>query len=191
MRNSSNRSALEGGTVLLVPGIGNSGPEHWQSYWELRNSNFVRVQQRDWEHPVCSEWADSLEAAVESAGPQIVIAAHSLGCLLVAHWLTRTSLKIAGALLVAIPNPEGPDFPSQAEGFAPLPRQPISCPSTIVASTDDPYGDIDFAHRCADDWGSRFINIGNAGHINASSGLGEWEAGQDLLRDLRRAPVPA
>ncbi len=86
------------------------------------HDGYRRVPQRDWENPLCSEWMDSLELAVRLAGPRTVIAAHSLGCLLTVHWLARTRLQIGGALLVAIPDPDGLNFPSRASGFAPVPR---------------------------------------------------------------------
>jgi serine hydrolase len=171
-------------TVLLIPGIGNSGPEHWQSHWETKNRRCVRVLQRDWEHPICTEWIRSLESAVASSGDQVVVAAHSLGCLLVVHWLAGTTLKISAALLVAVPNPNGPNFPPEALGFDAVPRQRLSCPSLVVGSTNDPYCDIEVTKSYADDWGSRFLNLGRVGHINADSNLGEWRLGQRLLRDL-------
>jgi predicted alpha/beta hydrolase family esterase len=170
--------------VLLVPGIGNSGPTHWQSYWEAEHDGYTRVQQNDWDHPVCADWVDALELAAQRAGPGALIAAHSLGCLVVASWLARTSIRIAGALLVAVPDPSGASFPSEAKGFHPVPPGPLPCPSLVVASSDDPYSDIAFATQCADAWGSRLINIGQAGHINAASGLGRWDEGQRLLRSL-------
>jgi uncharacterized protein len=172
------------GPVLLLPGFGNSGPEHWQSHWERQNTGCMRVEQTDWERPVCVAWMPALENAVRAAGPRALIAAHSLGCLLLVHWLARTSLEIAGALLVAVPDPRGPHFPVQAHGFEPVPAVRIACPSIVVASVDDPYGSVEFARRCADAWGSRLVNVGAAGHINAASGLGEWRAGQVLLSEL-------
>ncbi len=175
------------GTVLVVPGIGNSGPEHWQSRWEAQHPTYRRVPQRDWDNPLCLDWMDSLELAVQHAGPRTVIAAHSLGCLLTVHWLARTRLKIGGALLVAVPDPAGRNFPSEAADFAPVPQQRLRCRSTVVASVDDPYGDLEFARACADAWGSRFVNIGKAGHINAASGLGNWEEGHRLLEELSKA----
>jgi len=33
-------------------------------------------------------------------------------------------------------------------------------------------------------WGSELINIGDAGHINALSGFGEWDAGLEILKRL-------
>jgi uncharacterized protein len=170
--------------VLIVPGLGNSGPEHWQSLWEARHG-YLRVQQRDWDHPVCSEWIGSLDRAVREAGGGVFIAAHSLGTLLVTHWLARTKLRIGGALLVAVPDPEAPSFPPQARGFAPISRVRLDCLSIVVASTDDPYGDLPFVQQCAGSWGSRLVNIGKAGHINAASGLGEWNEGHRLLEALR------
>jgi uncharacterized protein len=184
MPESSKFSASVETTVLLVPGIGNSGPEHWQSCWEAQSGACVRVQQADWDNPVCLDWMKPLEVAATAAGPQALVAAHSLGCLLVVHWLVRTSLKIAGALLVAVPDPDGPNFPTQAVGFAPVPCVRLSCPGIVVASIDDPYGTLDFMRRSAKSWGSRLFNIGKAGHINASSGLGEWSEGWGLLHSL-------
>jgi uncharacterized protein len=170
--------------VLIVPGLGNSGPTHWQSLWEA-HEGYHRVQQRDWDYPVCSEWMSCLDRAVREAPADVLIAAHSLGTLLVTHWLAGTKVRIGGALLVAVPDPEAPGFPPQARGFAPIAHLPLHCPSIVVASIDDPYGDSAFARQCAESWGSRLVNIGKAGHINAASGLGEWNEGHRLLESLR------
>ncbi len=181
---SADRPTHSGARVLLVPGIGNSGPQHWQSRWEAGNDTCVRVQQKDWENPVCGDWVEALESAAVRAGPAALIAAHSLGCLAVAHWLARTSVGIAGALLVAVPDPYGASFPAQAVGFTPPPHKRFPCASIVVASTDDPYSPLSFARQCAEAWGSRFVDIGRAGHINADSGLGEWSEGRRLLGSL-------
>ena len=78
--------------VLLVPGLWNSGPQHWQSLWSAAEPGFRRVEQTDWEAPARADWVAVLEAAVAEAGPQVVIAAHSLGCVTVAHWAAETGL---------------------------------------------------------------------------------------------------
>jgi hypothetical protein len=143
------------------------------------------VQQPDWNHAVCSEWIGPLEGAVREAATGVLIVAHSLGTLLVTHWLARTKLRIGGALLVAVPDPEASGFPPQARGFSPICRVRLDCPSIVVASTDDPYGDLPFVQQCAESWGSRLVNIGKAGHINAASGLGQWDRGHCLLESLR------
>jgi uncharacterized protein len=171
-------------TALILPGIGNSGPAHWQSLWEAANPSFVRVQQRDWDSPVCEEWLEVLEKSVARFGVSAVLVAHSLACLLVAHWAVRTQLKVKGALLVAPPNPDGPDFPKEAVGFSPLPGKPFTFPSIVVASSNDPYGNLEFAKSCALAWDSRFVDAGAVGHINSSSGLGEWREGFVLFQQL-------
>lgn len=169
---------------LILPGIGNSGPDHWQTHWEKRDPRFLRVRQRDWDHPVREEWQKTLEESLSHIGTNVVLVAHSLACALVAHWATATTLKIKGALLVAPPDPEGPNFPREAVGFSPLPMRALPFASIVVASTDDLYGSIEFATSVAAVWGSRFVSIGPAGHINASSGLGEWIEGFSLFAQL-------
>ena len=170
--------------TLILPGFGNSDHAHWQTLWGYANPEFIRVQQKDWHSPVCDEWVNGLEQAVENMGESPVLVAHSLGCLCVAHWAARTSLKIKGALLVAPPNPEGVGFPSGANGFSPVPLGSFGFPSIVVASSNDPYGSLEFARSCGSGWGSRFVNIGPAGHINSESGLGDWPEGWALFQEL-------
>jgi len=172
-------------SVLILPGIGNSGPLHWQTLWEQSNPGFVRVQQRDWDHPVCTEWVAAIEEAVKRAGPQVVLAAHSLACLAVAHWAAKPHSPIKAALLVAVPNSTRPSFPKEAVGFAKTPTQPFAFRSTVIVSDDDPFGSAENAERLAAAWGSRVVRIGPCGHINVDSGLGDWPAGFELLKDLQ------
>lgn len=172
------------GPILLLPGYLNSGPAHWQSVWERTSAAFMRVSQRDWERPVCAEWVAVLDDAVARHGAGAVLVAHSLACLLVAHWAAVTARTVKGALLVAPPDPRNPNFPKVALGFTPVPDRPFGFPSTLVASENDPYADLEYTERCAASWGSRFINAGRLGHINADSGLGAWREGMALLQQL-------
>ena len=88
-------------SVLLLPGYGDSGPEHWQSLWELADPRLRRVAQRDWLEPQLDEWLLTLDREVSACLTPPVLVAHSLGCILVAHWVKRTGRTVAGALLVA------------------------------------------------------------------------------------------
>lgn len=170
--------------VLTIPGIGNSGTAHWQTLWEAKYPEVTRVVQRDWDNPDCDEWANVLGAAVLKSGAETVIVAHSLACLVVARWAARTSFSIRGAMLVAVPNPTGSNFPSEARGFLPVSKNRFLFPSIVVESSEDPYGNLEFTRTCVTAWGSRIVNIGSVGHINASSGLGEWNEGLGLLKTL-------
>ena len=170
-------------SVLIVPGIGNSGPGHWQTLWEREHPDWRRVQQRDWDHPICPEWVQRLDDAISRLSAPPLLIAHSIGCLVVARWAGRSSAKARAAFLVAVPDPAGPRFPPTAEGFQPVPSEALPFPSLVVASSDDPFGSVAFATRCAEQWGSGFVEIGAAGHINADSGLGDWPAGKALLAE--------
>jgi uncharacterized protein len=170
-------------SVLILPGIGGSGPAHWQSLWEAAEPSFRRAEMPDWDRPELDVWLSALNEAVEVAPGPVVIAAHSLGCLAVAHFAARGG-RVKAALLVAVPDPDGPAFPAEARSFAPVPLGLLGFPSRIVTSENDPYGGVDFAARCAGAWGSELTNVGRAGHINAQSELADWPAGRKLLASL-------
>ncbi|MCC2640382.1 MAG: uncharacterized protein K0S45_795 [Nitrospira sp.] len=177
----------DGTVALIVPGIGNSGPQHWQTLWEQRHPDWRRVPQRDWDRPICQEWLGALQAEVTEVPAPVVLVAHSIGCLLVAHWAHRSSVPVRAAFLVAIPDPDGPLFPAAAQGFQPVPLGKFGFPSLVVASSDDPFGSVTYARRCARGWGSGFVEIPSAGHINADSGLGDWPAGLALFEGLLKS----
>ncbi len=173
--------------VLILPGLYNSGPEHWQSHWEAAHAEFRRVQQVDWERPRCADWVARLDEATRST-PDAVLVAHSSSCALVAHWSAgQPNARVRGALLVAPSDPEAPSYPEGPTGFAPMPLQRLRFPSVVVASGNDPYVTRDRAQQFAAAWGSRLVDIGDAGHINSQSGLGDWPLGLSLLEELRRA----
>jgi serine hydrolase len=170
--------------ILTLPGINGSGSGHWQTLWERSVPGARRVTAPDWDRPVCAEWVETLERAVADAGRDVILVAHSLGCLQVVHWARDTRLSVRGALLVAPPDPGGPAFPAAAVGFAPVPPGRLPFPSTLIHSADDPYASAAFVRRCADDWGSRLVEISPCGHINADSGLGDWAEGRRWLEGL-------
>ncbi|MCW3466902.1 RBBP9/YdeN family alpha/beta hydrolase [Chitinophaga nivalis] len=170
--------------VLTAPGLGGSGPLHWQSRWEQSIPGTLRIEQSDWDTPSLNNWINKLEAAISAAGPQVVIAAHSLGCIALAHWAQQTHLTIAGALLVAPPDVERPDFPEVAASFNPVPLKKLPFKSILIASTNDAYCSLERAALLAKHWGSSFVNAGAKGHINADSNLEEWQEGKDLLSEL-------
>ena len=55
------------------------------------NPAFQRIEQEDWLTPACGDWVKKLEAAVAESGPNTLLIAHSLACLLVANWAVSTS----------------------------------------------------------------------------------------------------
>jgi len=170
---------------FIIPGYGGSGSEHWQTYFEKTQSNFRRINQKDWDHPDINEWVETVDKAIEGFDPaSVVLVAHSLGCLTVAVWVKRYNRKIKAALLVAPPDTDVINQKVQEKLFEESPIQRIPFPTILVASTNDPWASIQKAEFYAQHWGSEFINIGAAGHINAQSGLGEWKQGLQILSKL-------
>jgi predicted alpha/beta hydrolase family esterase len=170
--------------ILIAPGLGSSGPIHWQTIWEEQNPEFKRIEQKDWSSPLRQDWVEKIETEVKEAGENVIIVAHSLACIATVFWAQKTLKKIKGALLVAPPDTERPDFPKEARGFAPIPLDKLPFYSIVVASTDDEYITTERCKLLADSWGSKFINIGAKGHINSASNLGDWEEGKSILDEL-------
>ncbi len=169
--------------VLILPGIGGSGPDHWQTRWEQLHHDFRRIEMPDWDAPELDVWLARIDAAVQASPTLPVLVAHSLGCLAVAHWAARGGV-LRAALLVAVPDPTGPLYPAAAASFSAVPLTRLGFHTRVVASRDDPYASFEHAARCAGAWGSELCDVGHAGHINAASALGDWEAGEALLRGL-------
>lgn len=171
--------------VLTLAGLWNSGPEHWQSHWEKKHPEWKRVPHRDYNNPECEEWVAELDAAIAGCESAPLLVAHSLACVTVAHWAQSGSkLKIAGALLVAPSDIDAPSYPVGTNGFAPMPLAPLPFSSIVVASSNDEFVSVERARQFAKAWGSRFVEIGPAGHINGASGLKDWPEGEQLLADL-------
>jgi predicted alpha/beta hydrolase family esterase len=175
-------------TALVLPGYGDSGPQHWQSLWEASDPRLRRVQQDDWLEPRLDTWLGALDRAVADCAAPPVLVAHSLACALVAHWVKRGRRAVRGALLVA---PSDVDALARVldavQSFAPMPLVRLPFPSIVVASDDDIYMPVERARACAGAWGSRFVAIPGAGHITTESGFGPWPEGRALLDELWRA----
>ncbi|TNY35138.1 RBBP9/YdeN family alpha/beta hydrolase [Thermomonospora catenispora] len=173
--------------VLVLPGYENSGPDHWQTLWERENPAYRRVEQRDWSFPRAEEWTATLHEAVTAAPERVALVAHSLGCITVARWAAEhpdaARELVQAALLVAPADVERlPELPLGS--FAPIPRRALPFRTTVVGSRNDPYMTFERTVEFAEAWGADLVDLGEAGHINADSGLGSWPEGRRLLAEL-------
>lgn len=176
---------MNSSNILILPGWQDSGPQHWQSLWQVQ-FGYPRVEQHDWMRPLRGDWIARLEDVLLSLDGQAVLVAHSLGCQLVAAWAAHSNNTqlVKAALLVAPGDAEREELRPVLGSWSPLVLAPLPFVSTLVASDDDPYCTLARATQFASAWGSRLVNIGARGHINAESGLGDWPAGQTLLQQL-------
>ena len=144
------------------------------------------MAQHDWDHPDLETWLAALERAVAAAGEPVAIAAHSLGCALVAHAARRTPrLAVRAALLVAPADVDSPAHtPPETRSFAPMPLARLPFAATVIASRNDPYVTPQRARAFAAAWGASFVDAGALGHINAACGLGDWRDGHAHLEAL-------
>ena len=166
---------------IIVPGWRDSGPGHWQSLWAQRLPGAVRVQQDDWITPNRQAWVDSIARTILAQDGPVIVAAHSLGCIATVHLPPEVAARIQGALLVA---PADPERSAVFSDFAPAPFQKLPYRHVLVVSSADPYCPVRLAGAYARAWGSEFVRLPDAGHINTESGHGEWPLGLALLQSL-------
>lgn len=179
-------------TIVIVPGVGDSGPSHWQTLLQQAHPGATRVVQEDWNMPVREQWVEMLSRSIDAAGGPVVLVGHSAGAVTIVHWAASSTVtsRVRGALLVApadletdLPDGTPVEFLDDA-GWVPCPRVPLPFPSIVVASTNDPYASPERSREYAAAWGSRLVILDDAGHINADAGFGPWPLGDALVVEL-------
>ena len=174
---------------LIVPRWQGSSAEHWQTHWQQILPECARVEQDDWLLPQRHAWIAQLERQIAADPRPVVLIAHSLGCVTVAHWAAQASARllarVRGALLVAPADVERKDCPAALRNFAPMPRVSLPFPSVLVGSSNDHAADAQRALHFAQQWGSYSVILANAGHINVQSGHHRWQQGFAWLYQLQ------
>lgn len=174
---------------LIVPGWQGSSAEHWQTHWQKILPECARVEQDNWLLPQRHAWIAQLERQIAADRRPVVLIAHSLGCVTVAHWAAQASpgllARVRGALLVAPADVERRDCPAALRNFAPMPCASLPFHSVLVGSSNDHAADARRALQFAQQWGSESVILPNAGHINVQSGHHRWEQGFAWLYQLQ------
>ncbi len=176
--------------ILIVPGLGDSEPDHWQSRWLRTLPGAEKVAQRDWHSPRAEDWVRQLDVAVMSRPDPVVLIAHSLACSAVVAWAGRSgggAGRVRGAMLVAPADVDAPTLPAGPTGFGPMPLAALPFPALVVSGRDDDFVSIERAQFFAKCWGARFVDAGPAGHLNLAAGFGPWPAGEALLDEFRKS----
>ena len=169
-------------TILLLPGLGGSGPDHWHTAWGKAFPGMQRVEQADWDKPVYSEWSARLTEAVARTARPVVLVPHSLGTSLTMRWSfehPEHARTVAGAFLVAPTDRDRFDASptSPVRGWGPMILKPLPFPSMVVASRNDDRVSFERAREFAAAWGSAFVDAGNLGHIGSAAKLDLWPFG--------------
>ncbi len=178
-------------TVVIVPGLRDEMPGHWQSILEGQLSRVATVPRMQLDKLSCERWVEKLDETLAAVDGPVILIAHSGGVMITVHWAQRHRRPIKGALLAAPPDFETPlpaGYPTmevlEANGWLPTPRQRLPFPSIVAASTNDPLGRYERVAELASAWGSRIVDIGAVGHLNPAAGFGEWPRAHEFIREL-------
>jgi len=180
-------------TILIVPGLREHVPEHWQTLLAAKLPEVRTVPPLEQDKLSCAARVQALEQALFAINGPVILVAHSAGVMMVAHWAAIAPRRrpIKGALLVTPADVETP-FPEpyptreslREHGWLPIRRKPLPFPSLLAASRNDPLAEYDRVTSLARAWGSRLIDLGNVGHLNPASGFGEWPRALPLIDEL-------
>lgn len=182
-------------TVLLIPGMRDETPGHWQTLLAGELQNAVSLPALGRANIDLAARMDQIEQAVQAIAAPVIVVAHSGGAIATAHWAQRTRALIHGALLATPPLFEdslGPEFPAlvefEREGWTPVPRARLPFRTIVAASRNDPLGAYLGVCELAQTWGARVFDLGASGHLNPASGFGPWAAAARLIGELASAP---
>ena len=182
--------------IIIVPGLSGGTADHWYSRWEQKLPTARRVEQADWHRPNLASWTGRLVAAVEAATRPVVLVAHSLGVITVAHAAHRISERVVGAFLVAAPSGRALSAIEAVDPAFGEPRQTsLPFPAVLVASRDDPHVPYAASEAMARALGAELVDAGASGHLDEASGHGPWPEGlmrfAGFLKTLQPAPQAA
>ena len=181
--------------TLIVPGVGGSNDEHWQSWLQRQLMSCSRVQQQDWNRPILNNWVANFVDAIAPIQAPIQIVAHSFGCLTTVAALNlypEINAKIKKLVLVAPANPSRfgeQGFAEDAvENYAAYFHQlNIKVPTEMLISENDPWLNFVDAQNLARSWNIKASNLGRVGHINVDSGFGAFPELYDYLISERNS----
>jgi len=178
-------------TILFVPGLRDHVEDHWQTHAARAIPGAVTVEPLAADRLSRAGQVAALDAALRAITGEVVIVAHSAGCLTTVHWALAPTRTIRAALLVTpadieTPLPAGYPEPAALKqgGWFPIPRKPLPFPAITVASRNDPLAAFDRVVSFADAWGTALHDAGEVGHLNPAAGYGPWPALFGLLDRL-------
>jgi predicted alpha/beta hydrolase family esterase len=184
-------------TVLIVHGLGGSGPDHWQTWlWQRLFERGVDVSYLDLpdpDEPKLGAWLSVLEEELTRLGPDgLVVACHSLGAVIWLHLAARSDRRLAERVVLVAPPSAGAGVVEIAE-FVPAPldaeavARAAGSTRIVCADTGDPY-----RPEGPELWAPLRVPIDvieGGGHLNTDAGYGEWPAVERWCLDPGATPI--
>lgn len=178
-------------TILFVPGLRDHVEDHWQTHAARAIPGSATVEPLDADRLSRAARVGALDAALKAIPGEVILVAHSAGCLTTVHWALAPTRRIRAALLVTpadIENPLPAGYPEMADlkagGWMPIPRRTLPFPALVVASRNDPLCAFERVAGFADAWGAALHDAGDVGHLNPAAGYGPWPEVTALLDRL-------
>ncbi len=178
--------------IVIIHGLNGSPKGHWQYILNeelgVEGENVFFPQFSNNNRPNLNVWLDELHKTFLEIDGEINIIAHSMGVILLLHYLQKYTLPLNNVLLVAPPSNDFLSSNENTKTFANFPLNPKDFrekvnKTLLVASNNDVYckeGAIKiFAEK---------LDIPNKllpdsfGHINIDSGHGKWDFPLEWLR---------
>src|SRR5262245_27431802 len=119
-------------TVLIVPGLRDHVPEHWQALLTSQLPRVRGVVPMGHDNLDCQIRVEAIEEEATRIDDPIILVAHSGGVIAALHWAQQTKRAVRGALFAAPadferPMPEG--YPAidalERGGWLPVPRSAL------------------------------------------------------------------
>ena len=178
-------------TVLIVPGLRDHVPQHWQTLLASQLPRVRTVTPMGRDNLDCLARVEAIEEAAAQIDGPIVLVAHSGGVISVVHWARLTRRAVRGALLATPadfdqPLPQG--YPSmgalERAGWLPVARNALPFRGIVAASRNDPLARYERVGALARSWGSKLVDLGEVGHLNPASAYGDWPQADRFIREL-------
>ena len=172
--------------VLILHGLDGSDYPHWQAQLAIdlikQNTpvSFPSLPSR--EKPILNDWKKVLKNEIENFKPTVVVC-HSLANILWFHTCEELNIKLDKLLLVS-PVRINCDV-KEITDFLPYPT-PSDLKSKkviMVASTNDPYMNVEEALSLQSKLKIEMKILEDAGHINPDSGFGKFDYAFDWINN--------
>ncbi len=179
-------------TVLIVPGLRDEAPGHWQALLAQELDAVVCLPALGRQNIDLAARVAAIDSAVRAIEGPVIVVAHSGGAVAAAHWARRTEAKnVLGALLATPPTfatPLGPEYPPleqfEQSGWLPLPQGTLPFRTIVAASRNDALGSYEQVAELARRWGAELVDLGEVGHLNPASGYGPWPGARALIERI-------
>jgi predicted alpha/beta hydrolase family esterase len=183
-------------TVLIVPGLRNHVPQHWQTLLAARLPRVRSITPLGRDNLDCAARVEQIEHHAARVDGPVILVAHSGGVIPAVRWARSTTRQVRGALFATPPDfekPLGEGYPSidalRANGWLLQSHERLRFPSIVAASRNDPLASYARVADMAREWRSKLVDLGDVGHLNPASGYGEWPMAERLIAELDAEPA--